>query len=85
MQSWPSLPSISTREHQDAYVSQTRPVKWQNTSAGHGIFKRKIELKKYSRGEYDSMSMAQCQLVCELQKKVGLIKSKKTQKNGSKG
>ena len=41
-----------------ASVTQTRPAKWQKTSATHGTFKGKIS-KKYSRKEYDSMSIAQ--------------------------
>ena len=40
-------------------IAQTIPAKRQETSATHGIFKGKIELKKYSREEYDSMLMAQ--------------------------
>ena len=36
-----------------------------------------IELKKYSREEYDSMLMAQHQLLYKLQKKAGLMKGKK--------
>ena len=39
-----------------ALVAKTRPAKWQNTKTVHGTFKGKIELKKYSREEYDSMS-----------------------------
>ena len=33
---------------------------------------------KYFREEYDSMSAAQCQQLCELPKKAGLIKGRKT-------
>ena len=44
-----------------ASIDQTRPAKRQKTSASHGTFRGKIELKKYSREEYDSMSVAQCQ------------------------
>ena len=44
-----------------ASVNQTRPAKWQKTSTTHGNFNEKIELKKYSREKYDSISMAQCQ------------------------
>ena len=44
-----------------ASVTQTRPAKRQKTSTSHGTFRGKIELKKYSREEYDSMSAAQCQ------------------------
>ena len=40
-----------------ASVSQTRPAKWQEMSAICGTFKGKIELKNYSRKEYDSISM----------------------------
>ena len=36
-----------------ASVGQMRSDKWQMTSATHGTFKWKIELKKYSREEYD--------------------------------
>ena len=61
-----------------ASVGQTRPAKWQKTSASCGILKGKVELKKYSREEYDSMSKAQCQQLYELQKKARLIKGKKT-------
>ena len=38
-----------------ANVGQNRPAKQQKTSASGGTFKGKIELKKYSREEYDSM------------------------------
>ena len=48
------------------------------TSTTHDTFKGKIELKKYSREEYDSMSMAQHQQLHELWKKTGLIKGNKT-------
>ena len=34
-------------------------------------------MKKYSREEYESMLMTQCEQLYELQKKVRLIKSKK--------
>ena len=61
-----------------ASVGQTRPAKWQKTSTYHAIFKEKIELKKYSKEEYDSMSMAQHQQLYKLWKKVGLVKGKKT-------
>ena len=47
-------------------------------SAPTVMFNEKIELKKYSREEYDSMSMAQHQQLCKLQKKAVLIKGKKT-------
>ena len=59
-----------------ASFGQTRPVKWQKTSTTHDTFKGKVELTTYSREEYDSMSMAQCQQLYLLQKKAGLIKSK---------
>ena len=61
-----------------ALVTQTRPAKWQKTSASCGTFKEKIELKKYSREEYDSMSVAQCQQLHEHMKKAGLKKGKIT-------
>ena len=35
-----------------ASVGQSRPAKWQKTSATCSPFKGKIELKKYSREEY---------------------------------
>ena len=41
-------------------------------------FKGKIQLKKNSKEDYDSMLMAQCQQLYELWKKAGLIKDKKT-------
>ena len=44
-----------------ASIRQNRPAKWQRTSATCGTFKGKIELKKYSREEYDSMLMTQHQ------------------------
>ena len=61
-----------------ASVGQSRPAKQQKTTTTHGTFKEKIELKKYSREEYDSMSMTQCQQLYKLWKKAGLIKGKKT-------
>ena len=36
-----------------ASIGHNRPAKWQRTSTTHCTFKRKIELKKYSRKEYD--------------------------------
>ena len=60
-----------------ASVGQTRSDKQKKTSATHGTFKWKIELKKYSREEYDWMSVAQHQQLYDLSKKAGLIKSKK--------
>ena len=61
-----------------ASVGKNRPAIQQKTSATHGIFNGKIKLKKYSRVEYDSMSMAQCQQLYEHWNKARLIKSKKT-------
>ena len=61
-----------------ASVTQTRPTKRQKTSASHGTFREKIELKKYSREEYDFMTVMQCQQLHELHKRAGLIKGKKT-------
>ena len=65
-----------------ASASQNRLSKWQRTSATCGTFEGKIELKKYSREEYDSMLMAQCQQPYEFQKKARLIKGKKTPESG---
>ena len=59
-------------------VTQNRPAKWQKTNASSGTFKIKIELKKYSREEYDSMSITHCQQLYELQWKARLVKGKKT-------
>ena len=56
-------------------VTQTRPAKQKKTS--HSTFRGKIKLKKYSREEYDTMSLAQCQQLYELQKKIELINGKK--------
>ena len=61
-----------------ASVTQTRSVKWKKTSTSLGNFRVKIELRKQSREEYDSMSVAQCQQLYELQKNARLITSKKT-------
>ena len=61
-----------------ASVTQIRPAKQQKTSASCNTFRGKIELKKYSQEEYDSMLAAQCQQLYELQKKARLIKGKKT-------
>ena len=58
-----------------ASIWQSRPAKQQKTI---GTFKGTIESNQYSREDYYSMSMAQCQQLYELHKKVGLIKSKKT-------
>ena len=61
-----------------ASVCQNRPTKWQKTNSNCGAFKGKIELQKYSREEYDSIPMEQCQQLYELWKKAVLIKGKKT-------
>ena len=61
-----------------ASVVQNRPAKQQKTSTTHGTFREKIVLKKYSKEEYDSMSMAQHQHLYELWKKAGLIQGKNT-------
>ena len=60
-----------------ASVTQTRPAKRQKTNASCGTFRAKIELKKYSREEYDLMVAAQCQQLYMLWKKAELIKGKK--------
>ena len=70
--------SAPTPSMKVASVGQSRPAKQQKTSATHGTFKGKIELKKYSRVEYESMLMAQCQKLYNLWKKARLIKVKKT-------
>ena len=64
-----------------ASVTQTRPAKLHKTSTSCGTFEGKIELKKYSREEYDSMLTVQCQQLYELWKKARLIKGKKTQES----
>ena len=51
--------SALTPSVKSASVGQNRPAKQQKTTTTHGTFKTKIELKKYSREEYDSMSMVQ--------------------------
>ena len=61
-----------------ASVNQTISAKEQKTSTTNDTFKGKIEFEKYSREEYKSMLIAQCQQLYELQKKAGLIKGKKT-------
>ena len=61
-----------------ASVRQSRPAKREETSAVHDTFKGKVELKKYSREEYDSMSILQQQQLYELWKKARLIRDKKT-------
>ena len=53
-----------------ASVRQTKTTSPQKISTSCGNFKKYIELKKYFREEYDSMAMAQCQQLYELQKKV---------------
>ena len=59
-------------------VMQTRPTNWQMINAGHCTFKGKIELKKNSQEEYDSLIMAQHQQLHEFWKKDGFIKGKMT-------
>ena len=51
------------------------------STATCGTFKAKIDFKKYSHEEYDSMSTAQHQQLYGLWKKAGLIKGKKTQES----
>ena len=63
-----------------ASVGQNRPAKWQKTSTNHGTFKAKIELKKYSREEYDSMLMAQHQQLYELRRKPDSLRVRRPQK-----
>ena len=60
-----------------ASVTQTSHAKRQKTNASCGTFRGKIELKKYSREEYNSMSAVQHQQLYELWKRAGLIKGKK--------
>ena len=66
-QVWERFQYISCLSHQKcqqesnstekvSIVSKTRLAKLQKTNATHGTFKRYIELKKYSREEYNSMS-----------------------------
>ena len=64
-----------TSSVKDDTVVETRPAKQQKTHAVHGTFKGKIELKKYSREEYeyDSMLIAQWQQLYELWCKAGLL------------
>ena len=50
---------------------------WQETSIAYGTVKGKIKFKKYFWEEYDSMLMAEWQLVYELQHKAVLLKGKK--------
>ena len=61
-----------------ASVTHTKPAKRQKTSTSCSTFRGEIELKKYSREEYDSISAAKCQQLNELYKRTGLIKGKKT-------
>ena len=61
-----------------ASVGQSIPAKWQKTITISGTFMGKIELKKYPREKYDSMSMAQHQQLYEHWEKAGLIKGKTT-------
>ena len=63
-----------------ASITQIRPAKSQKTSKSCGTFKGKIELRKFLQEEYNSMSVAQCQQLYELCKKVRFIKCKKPQK-----
>ena len=49
-----------------ASVGQIRAAKQQKISASCGTVKGKIERKKYSREEYVSMSMVQCQQLQKL-------------------
>ena len=58
-------------------IAQTRPTYWQKTSATFDMLKGKIELKKYSHEEYNSMAMAQQQQLYEHWHKAGLLKGKK--------
>ena len=59
-------------------VTETSPVKRLKTSAHRCTFREKIELKKYYREEYDSISALQRQQLYELQKRARLIRGKKT-------
>ena len=61
-----------------ASVAQNRPAKQQKTSAGHGTFKQKIKLEKYSREENNLMLTSQHQQLYQLQTKARLVKGKKT-------
>ena len=54
-----------------ASITQTRPAKRQKTSTSCSTFRGNIELKKYSREEYDSMSAAQHEQLYDLQKEPG--------------
>ena len=63
-------------------VAQNSPAKQQKTSASHGTFKGKIEVKKYSREEYNSMLTTQCQQLYKFQEKDGFIKGMKTPESG---
>ena len=57
---------------QSVNVTQTRPAKPQKTNTSCSTFRGKIELKKYSQEEYDSMLAAQHQQLYELQRKARL-------------
>ena len=72
---------VSTPSVKITSVAQTRHAKWQKTSTIHCSFKGKIDLKKYSTEEYDSVSMAQRQQLYVLLCKAGLLKGKKTPEN----
>ena len=74
------VPTLSVKV---SSVGPTRPSKWQKTSTICGTFKGKIEFKKYFREEYDSVSMAQCQQLCELWKIAGFVKSKDSREHQS--
>ena len=63
-----------------AFVSQTRPAKQQKISTSDDTFKEMIELKKYSREEYDLISIAECQQLYELQKKADFLVLERPQK-----
>ena len=61
-------------------VAQSRPATKQKTIALCSTFKDQIQLKKYSREEYDLMLIAQQQQLYELQLKIGLLKGRRPQK-----
>ena len=67
-----------TPNAQDASVGQSRPAKWQRPALPMALSREKIQLKKYSSVEYESMSTEQQQQLYELQKKARLIEGKKT-------
>ena len=72
----PSSVSKLTTKHKHLVLSLLFSVR-PDPHNGRSTFKGKIELKKYSREEYTSMSMAQHQQLYELQKNARLIKGKK--------